>query len=84
MHLLQTGFTGVKCETNINDCTVKRCSQGTCIDGVEKAFCQCPVGKVGATCEKGKPLSVYFFDANDLVTYCKQLYKTRRASEKSN
>jgi len=51
---LITGFTGDTCETNIDDCVYKECRHGTCIDGVQKAFCQCPVGKMGATCDKGK------------------------------
>ena len=50
---LHAGFTGVTCETNIDDCAGKDCHQGTCIDGVEEAFCHCPVGKVGPACDKG-------------------------------
>ena len=53
MYLSLTGFTGVTCETNKDDCAGKECHQGTCIDGVEEAFCLCPVGKVGSACDKG-------------------------------
>ncbi|KAI0221250.1 hypothetical protein LSAT2_027365 [Lamellibrachia satsuma] len=45
-------FTGVTCETNKNDCFRKDCHEGTCIDGVEDAFCLCPVGKAGSACDK--------------------------------
>ena len=51
--MLLTGFTGVICETNKDDCAGKDCYQGTCIDGVEQAFCLCPVGKMGSACDKG-------------------------------
>ena len=47
------GFSGVRCEENINDCLDNRCqNNGTCIDKVGAYECQCPPGFEGRYCEK--------------------------------
>ena len=51
--LLSIGFSGETCMTNIDDCIGKSCGNGKCIDGVAKAFCECPIGKIGSACNKG-------------------------------
>ena len=35
------GFTGINCETNIDDCISNPCIQGTCKDGVNGYECEC-------------------------------------------
>lgn len=46
-HIL-TGWAGVECTTNLDDCIGNRCSEGsTCIDDVGYYTCKCPPGRVG-------------------------------------
>ena len=46
------GFTGDRCETNIDDCDPNPCQNGgTCIDGINGFQCQCPEGYSGPLCE---------------------------------
>ena len=56
--LSSTGFSGETCKTNIDDCIGKNCGNGKCIDGVGKAFCECPIGKIGSACNKGIPNNI--------------------------
>ncbi len=50
-----TGFSGQRCEINIDDCANTTCgSEGQCVDGVQQSFCQCAVDKFGSQCEKGR------------------------------
>ncbi|XP_067671780.1 uncharacterized protein [Haliotis asinina] len=45
------GYTGSRCETNKDDCAANPClSPATCLDGVNKYFCRCPVGKQPPSC----------------------------------
>ncbi|XP_033095842.1 adhesion G-protein coupled receptor G7-like isoform X2 [Anneissia japonica] len=46
------GWTGVFCETNINECASSPCMNGAaCLDGVNAFFCQCAPGWSGTECE---------------------------------
>lgn len=45
------GFTGPRCETNMDDCLLRPCANGaTCLDGVNRFSCQCPTGFTGRFC----------------------------------
>jgi len=45
------GFTGKKCEINIDDCASRPCKQNaTCIDGIDSFTCRCPAGFGGDDC----------------------------------
>lgn len=45
------GFTGSRCETDVDDCLMKPCANGaTCLDGVNRFSCICPVGFTGRFC----------------------------------
>jgi Notch-like protein len=47
-----TGFTGDRCQTNIDDCTSGSCENGgTCVDGVNAFTCTCPTGFTGDRCQ---------------------------------
>lgn len=46
------GFTGVYCETNIDECNGNPClNGGTCRDEVGRFTCSCPPGWTGTKCE---------------------------------
>lgn len=45
------GFTGPRCETNMDDCLMRPCANGaTCLDGVNRFSCLCPAGFSGRFC----------------------------------
>jgi hypothetical protein len=47
-----SGFSGPRCEVNIDDCPANACENGgTCVDGVNGYSCACPPGLTGARCE---------------------------------
>ncbi|XP_073447245.1 sushi, von Willebrand factor type A, EGF and pentraxin domain-containing protein 1 isoform X2 [Aquarana catesbeiana] len=47
------GYTGTKCEINIDDCKSMPCrNNGICKDGIGKFECQCAAGFKGALCEE--------------------------------
>ena len=47
------GFTGVLCETNINDCVGVNCSgNDQCVDGVNNFTCECAPGFRGPKCSE--------------------------------
>lgn len=52
-----TGFTGTKCEMNINDCPTDPSAgcqnSGVCIDGINNFTCACLPAYSGDRCEKG-------------------------------
>ncbi|CAN7992735.1 unnamed protein product, partial [Ixodes hexagonus] len=51
-----TGFTGLHCEQNIDDCHPGLClHNGTCQDGVRDFSCLCPGGYEGRSCERDVP-----------------------------
>jgi hypothetical protein len=46
------GFSGDRCEVNIDDCpTEDPCVHGACVDGVDAFTCACDAGYEGVTCE---------------------------------
>ncbi|KAL3870955.1 hypothetical protein ACJMK2_038980 [Sinanodonta woodiana] len=46
------GFTGIRCDVNIDDCTVNVCmNQSTCVDGTDGYTCLCPSSYTGQFCE---------------------------------
>ena len=46
------GFSGLRCETNIDDCVGHKCeNNGTCIDRIESYVCHCRPGYDGEYCE---------------------------------
>lgn len=47
----QPGFTGSRCETNIDDCAGNPCrNAGTCVDGINDFTCTCTLGFTSKDC----------------------------------
>lgn len=45
------GFSGSRCQTNLDDCLMQPCANGaTCLDGVNRFSCVCPAGFSGRFC----------------------------------
>ncbi|KAF6731987.1 delta-like protein 2 [Oryzias melastigma] len=45
------GFTGPRCETDIDDCRMKPCANNAvCLDGINRFSCVCPGGFTGRFC----------------------------------
>ena len=54
LSIISTGYTGNFCEVNRDDCATTTCpATATCIDGINQAYCRCPVGKAAPTCIAG-------------------------------
>ncbi|XP_058503446.1 von Willebrand factor D and EGF domain-containing protein isoform X2 [Solea solea] len=47
-----SGFTGSRCEVNVDDCKPNPCRLGRCIDGTDSFSCVCPPGMTGHTCRE--------------------------------
>lgn len=51
--ILLSGYRGMNCEENIDDCPGNLCQNGaTCIDGINSYTCQCPPTYTGMYCEQ--------------------------------
>ena len=51
----QDGFTGDRCETDIDECVNSPCENGgTCVDDINSFQCTCPDDTTGYRCETGK------------------------------
>lgn len=49
----RAGFTGPRCEININECAGTPClNGGTCQDRINDYFCACPAGYGGRNCDR--------------------------------
>lgn len=55
-----SGFTGMQCDINIDDCTgVNYCGEhGECVDGVNTFTCRCGQGFTGVVCDEGNKLHI--------------------------
>lgn len=47
---LWSGFKGLLCEENINDCVPEPCHHGECKDGIATFSCECYAGYTGSIC----------------------------------
>lgn len=45
------GFSGERCEINIDDCQFDPCVHGTCTDGLNEYQCSCEAGYTGKNCD---------------------------------
>ena len=46
------GWSGVNCDYNVNECASSPCQNGgTCVDGVNGYYCNCPTNYGGTNCE---------------------------------
>lgn len=49
----RSGFTGVRCEINVDECARNPCANGsTCIDRINDYTCTCPPGYTGRHCDR--------------------------------
>lgn len=50
--LCKSGFTGLNCELDINECSINNnaCNGGTCVDQRNTYYCLCPNNQIGKNC----------------------------------
>ena len=48
--ICKKGYTGDKCDINIDDCVGVNCHNGKCVDGVHRYHCSCENGWEGSNC----------------------------------
>ena len=58
------GFTGMNCETSIDNCASNPCVNGTCTDLVNGYSCTCQPGYTGTNCDMLVPSGI----CNMLIT----------------
>ncbi|VVC86823.1 unnamed protein product [Leptidea sinapis] len=57
------GYTGVRCEVNIDDCVSNKCqNNASCLDHLEGYTCKCAPGFMGEYCEKKIPFCTAEFN----------------------
>uniref|UniRef100_A0A2H1VRR2 SFRICE_024778 n=1 Tax=Spodoptera frugiperda TaxID=7108 RepID=A0A2H1VRR2_SPOFR len=67
----QAGYTGARCEVNIDDCVANKCqNNATCVDHLEGYSCKCAPGFMGEFCEKKIPYCTKEFNPCENGAVC--------------
>jgi hypothetical protein len=69
--LCEIGFSGDRCEININECESSPCKWGNCIDKQNGYKCECEDGFTGVHCEIDiDECEKYKYDFISLFFFC--------------